>query len=161
MRLFQAALESRQPLFCQSLSSRFALHGLHALKSPAPLTKRLFLKTLPLFLRALPPFLRTHPLFLRASIHLPDSHRVSLSLSLGLGHPKQDFLLERLPNPRGPKIEKSKSGDAILKKSLWTDAGYSRTFREIWEPLVHVNFRGNLYGPIPWCLVFREICMDQ
>ena len=27
---------------------------------------------------------------------------------------------------------------------------------EIWEPLVHVNFRGNLYGPIPWYLVFRE-----
>ena len=32
----------------------------------------------------------------------------------------------------------------------------TRTFREIWEPLVHTNFSGNLYGPIPWCLAFRE-----
>ena len=24
-----------------------------------------------------------------------------------------------------------------------------------------MNFRGNPYGPIPWCLVFRKICMDQ
>ena len=32
----------------------------------------------------------------------------------------------------------------------------TRTFREIWEPLVHMNFKGNSYGPIPWCLVFRD-----
>ena len=36
------------------------------------------MRTLPLFLRTLPLFLSTLPLFLRASMHLPDSHRVSL-----------------------------------------------------------------------------------
>ena len=39
---------------------------------PLPLTKQTFLRTLPLFLRTL-------LLFLRASMHLPDSHRVTLS----------------------------------------------------------------------------------
>ena len=46
---------------------------------PVPLTKHTFLRTLPLFLRILPLFLRTLFLFLRASMHLPDSHRVSLN----------------------------------------------------------------------------------
>ena len=27
---------------------------------------------------------------------------------------------------------------------------------KIWEPIIHMNFRGNPYGPIPWCLAFRE-----
>ena len=41
------------------------------------------------------------------------------------------------------------------KRTLWTDAGVDQNFREIWEPLVHTSFRGNQYGPIPWCLAFR------
>ena len=31
----------------------------------------------------------------------------------------------------------------------------TRTFREIWEPLVHANFRGNSYGPIPLLPCFQ------
>ena len=32
----------------------------------------------------------------------------------------------------------------------------TRTFKEIWQPLVHMNFRGNSHGPIPCCLVFGK-----
>ena len=44
------------------------------------------------------------------------------------------------------------------KSTLWTDAGVDpRTFRER-ESGSHwsMNFRGNPYRPIPWCLVFME-----
>ena len=34
-----------------------------------------------------------------------------------------------------------------------TDASVDQ---KVGELLVHVNFRGSSYGPIPWCLVFRE-----
>ena len=50
------------------------------------------------------------------------------------------------PFPFCPRTEKS---------TLWTDAGVDQIFQRDWEPLVHMNFRGNPYGPIPWCLAFR------
>ena len=37
----------------------------------------------------------------------------------------------------------------------------TRTFREIWEPLVHMNFKDNSYGPSLGALFSGEICMDQ
>ena len=43
-----------------------------------PLLNPIFLRTFRLFLKTLPLFLRTLLLFLRASMHLSDSHRVSL-----------------------------------------------------------------------------------
>ena len=44
----------------------------------------------------------------------------------------------------------------VCQCTLWTDAGVHQKIREIWEPLGHLNFKGNSYGPIPLSLVFRE-----
>ena len=41
------------------------------------------------------------------------------------------------------------------KSTLRTDAGLGQNFTEIWEPLVHTNFKGNSYGPLPLLPYFQ------
>ena len=43
------------------------------------------------------------------------------------------------------------------QSTLWTDAGADRkAFRQIWEPLVHMNFRGNSCDPMALLPCFQR-----
>ena len=42
------------------------------------------------------------------------------------------------------------------KSTLWTDAGADQNFQEVWESLVHMNFRTNSYGPMTPCASFSR-----